>query len=778
MELAAEARVQSRSKQKVDQDVEEESDVDEEVLPRAPGLDLHDIGGGDVDKDFADAVDDVSFDQICVHPVQDVKAAIAIGFQTNFLSDMQKKRKLSQADKDLQKVHQQYAPLLAGNFGMHVPTEDIAGLQFPNQWDDFCNLQQITINLKKRSQGDTENNEEIPMDLNPLPPLQPTQMDDPILVPVNEAMKGPAAVARMLLEKAECTQEQIDAVALLASSLQDRFENRPDKSSYLLPVTTALNNHRALWLGGGGVGKTRTLKRVVEPLALTFFGPDGYAATAQANAAAQNLGSKGRTIHSANGLSLQDSLQTARLQPNARALQKLKRLTCSLGVDVTDELGCVPAPLLHADALRKTYGRMSDHNLDSLLYMKPQETWGRMACKILCGDFLQLPPVPASSSLLASPDGQSYEFQQGRKLLADIEHVIDFVEMRRFDDERQVHVLEAMRTPGGKKIKEEAWQAIKDAELKMSGADAHQLGAPDPRLLQARGWYESAYEWRIVSLAMHTHAKLDARHHGKVLYYVPSVDTVLTQLTEAQYEEMRNEPNIGATAKFPGILPLFVGMEVILTESLLPPLLVRGTAGTVVGIEIHTAEASIGTRTSVGDDGCCLLRYLPKCVYVKVPDFEDNYLDKSNPDLKGVVVLKPVKRVWNFTSPTLSKGVAVTRYQIPVLPQKQCTLHGIQGKTAEPGFIAHWSFPRGTKDETKWLATYVSLSRPRNFASLLCHGCPDRKIIEGGPPKEITRAFSELFEKKIEKTKRSCADARKKLGWPARPEVTMSLQKR
>ena len=79
----------------------------------------------------------------------------------------------------------------------------------------------------------------------------------------------------------------------------------------MLPVATAENNHRAVWLGGGGVGKTYTLGEVVEPLAETFFGPDGYSGTAQSNHAAQNLGPKGRTLHAANGLLMTDSLQTA-----------------------------------------------------------------------------------------------------------------------------------------------------------------------------------------------------------------------------------------------------------------------------------------------------------------------------------------------------------------------------------------------------------------------------------------------------------------------------------
>ena len=142
---------------------------------------------------------------------------------------------------------------------------------------------------------------------------------------------------------------------------------------------------------------------VVQPLAETFFGPDGYSATAQSNHAAQNLGNKGRTLHSANGLLMSDSLQTARLRLNPQTQKKMDRLVENLGVDVTDEVGAVPADLLHADCLRKTYGRALRHNLDPTVYMKTAETWGRMARKILSGDFYQLPPVPPTASLLASP---------------------------------------------------------------------------------------------------------------------------------------------------------------------------------------------------------------------------------------------------------------------------------------------------------------------------------------------------------------------------------------
>ena len=130
-------------------------------------------------------------------------------------------------------------------------------------------------------------------------------------MPLSLAYQGRAAVALKLVRDSKSTEEQIDAVALMALPMQNRFEAKPDKSSILLPVATCSNNHRAAWLGGGGVGKTFTLNNVVQPLAETFFGPAGYCATAHANHAAQNLGPKGRTLYSANGLLMTDSANVA-----------------------------------------------------------------------------------------------------------------------------------------------------------------------------------------------------------------------------------------------------------------------------------------------------------------------------------------------------------------------------------------------------------------------------------------------------------------------------------
>ena len=140
----------------------------------------------------------------------------------------------------------------------------------------------------------------------------------------------------------------------------------------------------------------------------------------------------------------------------------------------------------------------------------------------------------------------------------------------------------------------------------------------DERLRDARGWYESAYEWRVVTYAMHVQARLDAQHANEVLFYIPAVDVPSVPLTKAEYDEMRLEPNVQKTAKHLGLLPIFKGMEMIPTESFLPPHYIRGSPCKVEGLQLHEHEPAIEGRDSLASHGCVLLQYMPKCVYVKV----------------------------------------------------------------------------------------------------------------------------------------------------------------
>ena len=54
----------------------------------------------------------------------------------------------------------------------------------------------------------------------------------------------------------------------------------------------------------------------------------------------------------------------------------------------------------------------------------------------------------------------SYEHHQGVALLASVPYVVDFVEMKRFEDDKQLQLLLNMRVPGGVPVPEETWKAI------------------------------------------------------------------------------------------------------------------------------------------------------------------------------------------------------------------------------------------------------------------------------------------------------------------------------
>ena len=81
--------------------------------------------------------------------------------------------------------------------------------------------------------------------------------------------------------------------------------------------------------------------------------------------------------------------------------------------------------------------------------------------------------------------------------------------------------------------------------------------------------------------------------------------------------------------------------------------------------------------------------------------------------------------------------------------------------------IFHWVFPRPTKQPSRWLATYVALSRIRTLAQLRSVGLTDRirGIIEAGPPEGIPGAFRELFGDLEVTTKAAAMEVLRKLAW-------------
>ena len=287
IELAAQARIKKDADTSAADAVDEDADSDMEVNKK-PTIDLVDIGGGTND-DVDEFAEDVGADEVSLFPVHDHQAAIDIALQQGALQSSRLKARLSKADKDLQNLDQAYGPMLQQKFALpNGPSGDFAGINFKDKFGDMLALQRHSIALaKKQINGGDITIDDSGDAWQPSGASQPAEEDTAAaLVPLPLAMRGPAAVAWHLLEVAGSTEEQTDAVSLLALSLQKRFDTRPDKKTHFSPAATPFNNHRAVWLGGGGVGKSRTLTQVVEPLCVTYFGSNGYAAAAQANQAA------------------------------------------------------------------------------------------------------------------------------------------------------------------------------------------------------------------------------------------------------------------------------------------------------------------------------------------------------------------------------------------------------------------------------------------------------------------------------------------------------------
>lgn len=161
-----------------------------------------------------------------------------------------------------------------------------------------------------------------------------------------------------------------------------------------------------MFLGGGGCGKTHTILRVIKPLIESFFGRGGFEGQCPSNAGARLFG--GRTIHSSIGLSATSSMKVEHLGLKGKTRTKVEKIAVPAAALAIDEVSQMSATMLHANALRHTYGRAREHGLQVDAYMKVNELFGRMPVVLLSGDYLQLPPVPESSSVLWPALGAAY----------------------------------------------------------------------------------------------------------------------------------------------------------------------------------------------------------------------------------------------------------------------------------------------------------------------------------------------------------------------------------
>ena len=471
-----------------------------------------------------------------------------------------------------------------------------------------------------------------------------------------------------------------------------------------------------------------------------------------------------------------------------RSDQMRKRMDANqthAGAWVHDEALQTAAPLLHATALRTTYARQHEYNLDIARYAEPGQIMGKISFFAMCGDHLQLPPVPKSSGLLASLDGTSDEHKVGASMFKRVHYLFEMHTMKRFEDATLIAILEKMRTTGGRKLSQSEWQALQNTEL-----DVEQLERdPEAFLRSTAGWFESCYLWSIVSMACYARATISARQAQQMLLYCQAVD-VTAQIASNRkedldiYDRMLAVPSVALTQRLPGWVMLHPQMRVRLTTQVLPPWAVQDSTGTVMEMDLSARDRQ--RLNSSGDSHPAaemVLEELPHGVYVKLDKCKREFLPtikcqkhatsgfckecSACRSFEGWILVQPMSRQWSFTDPVTGFVFQVKRTQLPLMPEAACPLYSLQGATCDPGLLAHFIMPRRADDDIQWLIVYVMLSRVRSLSRLRSIGLTPkiRKIIEGGPPSMLAENFERLFRKKIKDTSKAAKAARAALGW-------------
>ena len=541
---------------------------------------------------------------------------------------------------------------------------------------------------------------------------------------------------------------------------------------------------RIVIIGGGGCGKTTIMQSVVVPVLRAFF--ERVVLTAPSNRAARGFDATAKTLHSIAGIKPQDSLRISNLHIKSDPMRKrMLANQTHAGGWVHDEALQTSATLLHAAALRTTYARAEHYKLVSAAYARPNEIFGKMSFLALCGDHLQLPPVPKSSGLLAPLENISDEHKAGASMFNNVQYLFEMETMKRLNDPTLINILQKMRRQKGAKLSEDEWRALMNTEIDASKVQAPHL---EDFLAETKGWYESCYLWSVTFVACYSCAMASAWHHKETLFFCQAVDfsEQVGNGSRDVYKRMLEVPNVATTSRLPGMVLLHIGMRVRITTQVLPPWAVQDSTGTIMEMEASGRDQ----QKLVPEAGLHSQRLsemhlaeLPTAVYVKLDNCDLEFMPPrichqhqqcgfaqgcgSCQAFAGWVLIQPLTRTWTFSDPETGAQIKVARSQLPLMPAEACSLYALQGATCDPGLIAHFVMPRRADDDVKWLVVYVLLSRVRSLENLRSVGLTTkiREIIEGGPPDMLAENFERLFRNKIKETKEAAIAANKALGW-------------
>jgi hypothetical protein len=521
---------------------------------------------------------------------------------------------------------------------------------------------------------------------------------------------------------------------------------------------------RCLIYGGGGCGKTRVITGVLTPLFRRFFGQRGCVLTAFSNKAARLI--KGKTGHALIKIRGTQSLTMARLRVKTEQQRRaLAAVWAPAGALVKDEFSQQPGTLEHAIAVRAMYGRERFHGLQCADYSRPETNYASMPVVVTAGDPLQFPPIPATSSLLAEPDGQTREHRVAELLFQDQDYVCELKTTMRFQSDPVLSsILLKMRTPAEDRtnlqLTNEEWRALQSTAIEHGAS-----------LEGTEMWYHAAYAWSHVCMAQWIRSKLSARHHEETLYLVAAKDFI--QNVEARdLQSVRGAllkvPNMNTTGRLPAVALLHVHMKARLTVTVCPCQAPVDTTGTIKSIELHPMDRIRWQQQQ--DASMFVLHHMPTVLL----QIDDNDTDTGlGPGVVAVqAVMSDTLSVTVELGPgrgsgTRSLGVRCKRMQMPVTIVTASTLYTLQGSTATPGLIYHFKTPRRLSKVMRWISTYMALSRVRSLQEFRSIGLSSaiKDIINNGPPAGMLTRFLQLFEDKAQATDKLVQEALQELHW-------------
>ena len=188
------------------------------------------------------------------------------------------------------------------------------------------------------------------------------------------------------------------------------------------------------------------------------------------------------------------------------------------------------------------------------------------------GDHLHLPPVPQSTSLLASLDGASTEHKAGEQCLAKLEIMSVFKPAGRFKDPNWIAILDAMRQPNGRSLSPGQWQALQATEVDLSSSTF----SAAKKVQEANGWCHGPW------LPWHPFFELRLKPAAITsICFMSQLVTLPKSCPPELLREMLQVYHIHTTTN-PSVCLLYVGVKVRFATSVQPPVAVQDATGTVV----------------------------------------------------------------------------------------------------------------------------------------------------------------------------------------------------